>query len=345
MDSSFPRGPSPSLQFLGNDYTNNVLLNENTNAQFASDTETIFVVNSESSLDMPCDYPAATTGTETSSSEGFTAPTVAVAPEFYFVGMGNGIEASVQEPVLINQMDSNPPLPGADAGTEQPALIPPTAPQNPVQAVPTQEVVPESEDEGADEDEEDDSTLKPVELEMKGKAGRMWIPVAQLRKMSKEELQARHLDFKNMQLTPGQKEALEWQKKRVKDRVGGQVKRKRDREARKKCEEYEKENKRLCTELERLRAEVERLMGEKKGDRDEIERLRTELGRLTTLVQSYQPCCVNAGIVVPVPAHMQHTSVQEENRGEELMPSMPLLEQFSVSTTAVPSSPFDPSQV
>ena len=338
MEGDFPPDSSLGQPFLGNDDTNNVLFNDSTNPQFVSEAETSCIVYSESSLDMPCDYPAGTTGTETSSSEGSTAPTVAVAPEFSFVGMGNGTEASVQEPVLINQTDSNPFLPGADTGVELPAPIPPTAPQNPVQAVPTQEVVPESEDEGADEDEEDDSKLKPVELEMKGKAGWVWIPVARLRRMSKEELQAHHLDFKNMQLTPGQKEALEWQKKRVKDRVGGQVKRKRDREARKKCEEYEKENKRLCTELERLRAEVERLMGEKKGDRDIIE-------RLTTLVQFYQGCCVNAGIVVPVPAHMQHTSVQEENRGEELMPSMPLQEQFSVSTTAVPSSPVDPSQV
>ena len=340
MDSSFPRGPSPSQLFLGNDYTNNVLLNDSTNPQFASEAETSCIMYYESSQDMPCNYPAATTGTETSSSEGSTAPTFAAAPGFSFVGMGNGTEASVEGPVLINQMDSNPFLPGADTGVEQPVPIPTPAPQNPVQAVP-----PESEDECADEDEEDDSTLKPVELEMKGKAEWVWIPVARLRKMSKEQLQAHHRKFQKMQLTPGQKEALEWQKKRVKDRVGGQVKRKRDREARKKCEEYEKENKRLCTELERLRAEVERLMGEKKGDRDEIERLRTELGRLTTLVQSYQPCCVNAGIVVPVPAHMQHTSVQEENSGEELVPPSPPQEQFTVRTPAVPPSPFDPPQV
>ena len=344
MEGDFPHDSSLGQPFLGNDYTNNVLFNDSTNPQFVSEAETSCIMYYESSQDMPCNYPAGTTGTETSSSEGVTVPTVAVAPGFYIVGMGNGTEPSVEGPVLINQMDSNPFLPGADTGVEQPVPIPTPAPQNPVQAVPTQ-VVPESEDECADEDEEDDSKLKPVELEMKGKAEWVWIPVARLRKMNKEQLQAHHCKFQNMQLTPGQKEALEWQKKRVKDRVGGQVKRKRDREARKKCEEYEKENKRLCTELERLRAEVERLMGEKKGDRDEIERLRTELGRLTTLVQSYQPCCVNAGIVVPVPAHMQHTSVQEENRGEELMPSMPLQEQFSVSTTAVPSSPFDPSQV
>ena len=124
--------------------------------------------------------------------------------------------------------------------------------------VPTQEDVLESEDEGADEDE-DDSTLKPVELEMKKKAGWVWIPVAQLRKMSKEELRACHRNFKRMQLTPGQEEVLKWQVKRVKDREGGKVKRERDREARKKCEEYEKEMKRLRTEIERLCAEVETL--------------------------------------------------------------------------------------
>ena len=133
-----------------------------------------------------------------------------------------------------------------------------------------------------------------------------------------------------MQLTPGQKEALEWQKKRVKDRVGGQVKRKRDREARKKCEEYE-------MEIKRLRAEDERKTGENQA-------LRAEVERLTTLVQFYQGCCVNAGIVVPVPGHMQHMSVQE-NSGEELMPSTPPQEQFTVGTPAVPPSPFDPPQV
>lgn len=259
MEGDFPHDSSLGQPFLGNDDTNNVLFNDSTNPQFVSDAETSCIMYYESSQDMPCNYPAATTGTETSSSEGFTAPTVAVAPEFSFVGMGNGTEASVQEPVLINQTDSNPFLPGADTGVELPAPIPPTAPQNPVQAVPTQEVVPESEDEGADEDEEDDSKLKPVELEMKGKAEWVWIPVARLRKMNKEQLQAHHCKFQKMQLTPGQKEALEWQKKRVKDRVGGQVKRERDREARRMCEEFEMKIQRLCTEVERLSAEVEML--------------------------------------------------------------------------------------
>ena len=125
--------------------------------------------------------------------------------------------------------------------------------------MPTQEDVLESEDEGADEDEEDDSKLKPVELEMKKKAGWVWIPVARLRRMSKKQLRAHHREFQNMQLAPGQEEVLKWQRKRVKDRVGGQVKRERDREARRMCEEFEMKIQRLCTEVERLSAEVEML--------------------------------------------------------------------------------------
>lgn len=126
---------------------------------------------------------------------------------------------------------------------------------------PEQDVQPLQQREGASckcAPEEEDEELKPKEREMKRKGIRVWIPTAELQRLTMDEWKEHRRMFEQQgPVTADEDEVFKWQKKRVKNRVAAANHRKRDQEARENCKRYgEREKEHLahvCRALEAVR--------------------------------------------------------------------------------------------